>query len=74
MCNLSEGLIEQGISKGSELKTINLVMKKHAKGLSPEDIADDVDENISTINVIIKAIDSVEGEVTKEKVYAVLHA
>ena len=74
MCNLSEGLIEQGISKGSELKTIKLVMKKHAKGLSPEDIADEVDENISTINVIIKAIDSVEGDVTKEKVYAVLHA
>ena len=74
MCNLSEGLIEQGIEKGAELKTINLVMKKHSKGISPEDIADDVDENITTINVIIEAIDSVEGEVTNEKVYAVLHS
>ena len=78
MCNLSEGLIEQGIEKGiergEELNTINLVIKKHSKGKSPEIIADELEENISTINVIIKAIDSVEGDVTKEKVYAVLHA
>ena len=77
MCNLSESLIEQGIEKGiergEELNTINLVIKKHSKGKSPEIIADELEENVAYIKVIINAIDSVDGMVTKENVYAVLH-
>ena len=66
--------IEKGIERGEELNKINLVIKKHSKGKSPEIIADELEENVAYIKVIIKAIDSVDGMVTKENVYAVLHS
>ena len=43
---------ELGRSEGKLLNTIALVRKKLVKGLSPEDIADILEENVGTIEMM----------------------
>lgn len=47
---------EQGIQQGTDLKLISLVCKKLQKGKKPEEIAEDLEEELSCIEKICKAV------------------
>ncbi|MBR1931117.1 MAG: hypothetical protein IJ833_06545, partial [Lachnospiraceae bacterium] len=63
----SEGRAE-GRSEGAELKCIEQTLKKLAKGKSPEEIADALEEELTTIEKICKAIEACGSECTAEKI------
>lgn len=56
MCQALEELYNDGIQQGSSRKLIELVTKKLAKGKSVEEIAEALEENVETIEKIIKEI------------------
>lgn len=56
MCNLSDLVEERGIEKGEYKKLKKQVEKKLLKGLSVEDIADMLEEEIEDIQKIINEI------------------
>ena len=62
MCNLGEGILEEGIEQGIEhgmgLKTIAIIRKKRCKGISPEDCADILEEDIRYVRRIYDLMES----------------
>ena len=48
--------IRQGIERGQLLEKIRLVLKKHQKGKSIEEIADELEEDISSIGGIYQLV------------------
>lgn len=81
MCNLSDGIEERGIRKGLErglgqgrrLHLIELVCRKLIKGKSIEVIADELEEEESTIKTIYDVALSLAPDYDSDKVYALLH-
>ena len=57
MCNLSDYVEELGIEKGIEKHLSQQVKKKLAKGRSVEEIADELEEDETTIRRILKNIE-----------------
>ena len=58
MCNLSEGIEERGIIKGKAELLKQQVQKKLAKGKSIEVIADELEEEVADIKVLIDELEA----------------
>ena len=65
---LAEGLAE-GLERGKWMKTISLVCRKLARGKSPEEIAEDLEEEVSVIAPICEAAGSFAPGYDAEKIY-----
>ena len=58
MCNLSDGIEERGIIKGKVELLKQQVQKKLAKGKSIEVIADELEEEVADIKVLIDELEA----------------
>ena len=58
MCNLSDGIEERGIIKGKAELLKQQVQKKLAKGKSIEVIADELEEEVADIKVLIDELEA----------------
>ena len=67
---LEQGL-EQGKQKGELLHLINLIIKKRARDLSIEEIADFLEEDVSRVKKLAALVDS-HPEKTAEELYEIL--
>lgn len=63
----------EGKAEGEELKLIKLVCKKLAKNKNPEEIAEDLEEEISTILPICELAGEFAPEYDSEKLYEKYH-
>ncbi len=59
--------------EGEERKVIEQTLRKTAKGKSSEQIAEDLEENISYIDSICRIIQELGAEADVDSVYAALH-
>ena len=58
--------IEQGIERGQTLEKVKLVLKKYQKGKSIEEIADELEEDISSIDRIYQMVRETPEETPEE--------
>ena len=61
----------EGVAEGSEIKLIQLIQRKLQKDLTPETIAEDLEETLENITQICNAIQYCESEDPKE-IYQIL--
>lgn len=74
--NLKKGIkkgIQQGIQRGEELKLIDLVCRKIVKGKDISQIADELEEEESTIKKIYDAAMNFAPDFDVAKIYDTLH-
>ena len=68
----SEGLV-QGQAKGEKLKLIEMTCKKLRKGKTPEEISEDLEEDMEVILRICNAANEYAPDYDAEKVYSKLY-
>lgn len=56
MCNLSQGIKEEGIAIGQEIAQVSLIRKKYNKNMDAETIADFLEEDLSSVTAVIDEI------------------
>lgn len=66
-------LYEDGIDKGGDLKLITLISRKIKKGKTPEEIADELEEDIKTVKKICDTVKRFAPEYDCEKIYEAMH-
>ena len=59
MCNLSQGIKEDGIAIGEARREANFILNMHKKGYTLEQIADVVEKSVEEIRAIIEERESV---------------
>ena len=59
MCNLSQGLVEEGIAegivKGKAEERAEIIIKMYNKGFTVEEIAETIDKDVEEVKEIIEA-------------------
>ena len=68
----TEGLV-QGQAKGEKLKLIEMICKKLRKGKTPEEISEDLEEDMEVILRICNAANEYAPDYDAEKVYSKLY-
>ena len=69
---LERGL-EQGLEQGREINLITMICRKLKKGKTPEQIADDLDEEYSKVERICNAAKQCGPEYDSDEVYRKLN-
>ena len=55
MCNLSQGLVEEGIAEGIAKERAEIIIKMYNKGFTVEEIAETIDKDVEEVKEIIEA-------------------
>ena len=55
MCNLSQGLVEEGIAEGIAKGEAGIIIKMYNKGFTVEEIAETIDKDVEEVKEIIEA-------------------
>ena len=55
MCNLSQGLVEEGIAEGKAEERAEIIIKMYNKGFTVEEIAETIDKDVEEVKEIIEA-------------------
>ena len=72
--NVREEGIQQGLQQGEEQKLIELICRKVRKGKALEVIAEELEEEVSTIAPIYEAVLQSAPDYDTGKMYALLHS
>ena len=72
MTLLGQMLMEDGLKKGEMIKLISQVMKKAKKGLSPEETAEVLEEDLTVISRIYNAVKE-HPDMDEDGIYRQLH-
>lgn len=65
---------EKGLEKGADIKLINQISRKLQKGKTPEQIAEDLDEELTLVKSICEAAAKCAPEYNSEEIYRILKA
>lgn len=65
---------EKGLEKGADIKLINQISRKLQKGKTPEQIAEDLDEELTLVRSICEAAAKSAPEYNSEEIYRILKA
>ena len=55
MCNLSQGLVEEGRAEGIAEGEAGIIIKMYNKGFTVEEIAETIDKDVEEVKEIIEA-------------------
>ena len=55
MCNLSQGLVEEGREEGRAEGEAGIIIKMYNKGFTVEEIAETIDKDVEEVKEIIEA-------------------
>ena len=55
MCNLSQGLVEEGIAEGKAEERAEIIIKMYNKGFTVEEIAETIDKDVEEVKEIIES-------------------
>lgn len=67
--HIREEAMEKGMEKGQYIKLINQVCRKLQKGKSPDDIVNELEEDISLVQKICDALDNCGNRYDEEEIY-----
>lgn len=74
MTVLGEMIWNDGLEKGGDIKLIDQISRKLRKGKAPEQIAEDLDEELTLVKSICEAADKCAPEYNSEEIYRILKA
>lgn len=72
MTVLGEMIWNDGLEKGGDIRLINMISRKLRKGKTPEQIAEDLDEDLFIVERICKAADKSAPEYNSDEIYRIL--
>ena len=55
MCNLSQGLVEEGRAEGIAEGEAGIIIKMYNKGFTVEEIAETIDKDVEEVKEVIEA-------------------